>query len=497
MPNTLGYVIGEATILEALGVMTKDARLGNYVVIEYDGLKTLGLVTSVTRGSRMIDENFTDIGTLRQLLSMTNDGLEYLTARIKLVLDLNRGVQPDLPPKPGAEIRLATDTELSPLFSPAPSEGPIEIGKVAGTNIPVRLSLRYLSTRHLAILAATGAGKSNTVAVLSSGIADQGGTVVIYDYHGEYSNSTIPKLNVIDVKLNPLYMTTNELAELMDIRDNASNQLRILRKAYNNVKKRLQEKSGVPTDQSFTSMLSEEVESLRDNEDKKSADGLLNKLDDLDERFRDIFSWDASDVTLKLKPGHVNVIPLNSLDENIMDAVISHYLSSILRSRKRYKTLGEGLSFPVINVIEEAHVFISKNENILAKFWASKVAKEGRKFGVSLVVVSQRPKGLDDNILSQMVNKIILRIVEPKDKEYVLQSSDNLSEDLVDQLPSLRVGQALIVGMLVRAPAIVEINKFNGILGGADPDILAEIRRAEEEMKQRKQIGEEYASMEG
>ncbi|TRM86120.1 hypothetical protein DJ521_06255, partial [Sulfolobus sp. E3] len=134
-----------------------------------------------------------------------------------------------------------------------------------------------------------------------------------------------------------------------------------------------------------------------------------------------------------------------------------------------------------ISVIEEAHVFLSKNENTLTKYWASRIAREGRKFGVGLVIVSQRPKGLDDNILSQMTNKIILKIVEPNDKKYILESSDNLSEDLVEQLSSLDVGEAIIIGKIVKLPAIVKIDKFEGKLLGADPDMLKEWKNAEEE----------------
>ncbi len=99
-----------------------------------------------------------------------------------------------------------------------------------------------------------------------------------------------------------------------------------------------------------------------------------------------------------------------------MDALAAHYLRKILDSRKAVKRGGSGIPFPVIAVIEEAHIFLSKDNDTLTKGWASKIAREGRKFGVSLFIVSQRPKGLDDTILSQMTNKIILRIVEPNDK---------------------------------------------------------------------------------
>ncbi|MEM0374519.1 MAG: ATP-binding protein, partial [Sulfolobales archaeon] len=130
---------------------------------------------------------------------------------------------------------------------------------------------------------------------------------------------------------------------------------------------------------------------------------------------------------------------------------------------------------------EEAHIFLSKNDNTLTKYWASRIAREGRKFGIGLVVVSQRPKGLDENILSQMTNKIILKIVEPTDKKYILESSDNLTEDLVEQLSSLDVGEAIIIGKIVKLPAIVKIDKFEGKLLGTDPDMVSEWKKVSEE----------------
>ena len=57
---------------------------------------------------------------------------------------------------------------------------------------------------------------------------------------------------------------------------------------------------------------------------------------------------------------------------------------------------------PVFVIIEEAHVFIPKNEDAKAKYWAAKIAREGRKFGLGLCIVSQRPRDIEANVLSQM-----------------------------------------------------------------------------------------------
>ncbi|RLE95839.1 MAG: hypothetical protein DRJ55_01035, partial [Thermoprotei archaeon] len=81
---------------------------------------------------------------------------------------------------------------------------------------------------------------------------------------------------------------------------------------------------------------------------------------------------------------------------------------------------------------------------------------------------------LDPEALSQTNNKIILRLVEPSDLRYVQQASELLSEDLLMQLPSLNVGEAVVLGMMVKVPALVRIDEFRGRKGGGDPDIVAE-----------------------
>jgi len=101
-------------------------------------------------------------------------------------------------------------------------------------------------------------------------------------------------------------------------------------------------------------------------------------------------------------------------------------------------------------------------------YWINRIAKEGRKFGVGLGLVSQRPKELNPTVLSQMNTKIILRIVEPTDQKYILESSENVGEDLLQDLPQLSTGEAIVVGSSLPLPALVKIKKYDGVLGGED-----------------------------
>jgi len=487
--SVIGYVVGSANTQEATVLLEQKVRAGYYVILEYENEKVLGLVTLVTTGSPLLDDNLNDIELVQRVKKIGNNIPTYMKAKVKLLckLDGDRLAQPDLPPVAGTPVRLASDDELRKIFS----DGTIRIGKLIGRDIEVKIRVNSL-TRHLAILAATGAGKSNTVAVLASRIAEQNGSVLIFDYHGEYYESEINNLNNIEPKINPLYLTPAEFATLLQIRENAIIQYRILRRAFKSFIDEIKEKikegniNYEELNKNFANNLIDKVNKVTINEKRKdSKEEVLNKIEDFIDRYGEIIDFTTGDVIEKIKLGKVNVVNLSSLDEDAIDAVVSHYLRRILTARKDNKVKGKGgLRFPVILVIEEAHVLLSKDENTLTKYWAGRIAREGRKFGVGLVIVSQRPKGIDENILSQMTNKIVLKIIEPSDKKYILEASDNLSEDIVEGLSSLDVGEAVIVGNIVRIPAIVKIDKFEGKLAGSDPNLLEEWKKAKEEMEE-------------
>ena len=474
---TIGVVIGKASTQRATVFVFQEAktRVGQHVILEHDeGI--LGLITSVITDSPVLDDNTSDEGLVKDLIFKKYEIIKYRKARVKLLCKLKDLTLPDSPPPPGTRVRLALDDELTTIFS----NGNIRIGTLIRKNVEVKIDVNAVA-RHLAILAATGAGKSNTVAVLSSRIAEKGGTVIIFDYHGEYYNSDIKNLNVIEPKINPLYLEPDELATLLEIKVNVAHiQSRIIRKAFKEVKEEIEGmiKSGSLSlgmlNTQFLVMLKEKVEELRKNEKREKVAEVLNKIEEFGDRYSNIISLAVGDIVGRIMRGKVNVVNLRLLSGNAVDAVVSHYLRRILEARKEYNEGKHGLQFPVFVVIEEAHVLLSKNKYTLTKYWAGTIAREGRKFGVGLVIVSQRPKGIDVEILSQMTNKIILRMIEPTDKKYILGASDNLSEDMVKSISSFNDGEALIVGNIVKIPTVVKIDKFEGKLGGGNPNMLGQ-----------------------
>ncbi|MEE9593926.1 MAG: ATP-binding protein, partial [Candidatus Hydrothermarchaeales archaeon] len=206
--------------------------------------------------------------------------------------------------------------------------------------------------------------------------------------------------------------------------------------------------------------------------EKNSVSGVLGKLDDFQDKYHGILDEHSPDLLDLLEQGKANVIDLGGVDEDYADVIVSHILRRLLHKRKK-KELP-----PAFCILEEAHILAPAHRSTLSKYWIDRIAREGRKFGVGLCMVSQRPKSLDQNSLSQANNAIIMRLVEPSDQRHVQQASERLSDDLLSQLPSLNIGEAVVVGLMTKVPALVKIEKFHGELGGGDPDVLGEWAKA-------------------
>jgi len=431
-----------------------------------------------------------------------------------------------VPIKPGEVVERAKDEDLQRIFS----NGHIKIGRLlARENVEVGLDVNKLVSRHFAVLAVTGAGKSNTIAVLSKEIVDNTkGTIVILDPHGEYSRLSWrnAKVNTIKATIDPAKIKVSEFATLLGVAENASLQRRFLSLAYYTVKWEARNASKILGGIAFVEALERKIEEwIRAYESRekgeevvisyydpqgnllprkiqsKDLDSLIRLKDYLQElkaNFREFIK--LGNILSEITPAMVNVIDLSGMEEDQMIALASYLLRGILKYRVRYmkavnmrdspkiketKEKFPALTKPILVIVEEAHIFAPREHKTQAAHWLGKIAREGRKFGIGLGIVSQRPKKLDDDILSQTNTKIILRLVEPHDQRYVQQASEQISEDLLSDIASLGIGEAVIVGFAIPLPAMVKIysfkEDFNGYYGGGDIDIVKEWGEIEEE----------------
>ncbi len=474
----IGVCVGELSSNYVTFISTKMPKIGEYVILEYENQKVLGIIENLIRFNPFINEDLLNEEAIEKIIELGEE--TYIRGKIKILGNVENLEIPKIPPPPGTKVKIANKEILDKIFGK--SEKSIKIGKLlTNENVEVYLDVNKLVSRHLAILSITGAGKSNTVAILSSRINELGGTILIFDMHSEYVKSDLPNKNIIPTKLNPLYLDALEVAKLIKVSEEAYVQERYLRRAWNKAIKEIKElKIKVEIEEFFDrviEILEKEARSKEiDSSTRNSIYKVIAKLEDFLARYKEILDFEISKITERIKEKRINIIDLGDLDEDFADIIVSHTLRNILYEWKSMKIKEKTLK-PIFIVLEEAHILVPKERETLSCYYVSRIAREGRKFGIGLCLVSQRPKALNSDALSQCNNMIILKIVEPNDQKYIQACSELLTDDLIRHLPSLNVGEAIIIGPAIRLPALVKIDKFEGNLGGADIDIVSEWKK--------------------
>lgn len=164
---------------------------------------------------------------------------------------------------------------------------------------------------------------------------------------------------------------------------------------------------------------------------------------------------DISDL-LNLWLGHdkpITIIDLSLLPSARLDLLLGSLLDILFECALWGRYHNEGMkAYPLLLVMEEAHRYLSNECDGLTKSMVRRIAKEGRKFGVGSMLVSQRPSEIDETILSQCGTLFSLRITNSTDRSRVKAAmSDGLS-GIIDSLPILRTGEAIVTGEAVRLP---------------------------------------------
>jgi hypothetical protein len=124
-------------------------------------------------------------------------------------------------------------------------------------------------------------------------------------------------------------------------------------------------------------------------------------------------------------------------------------------------------------VVEEAHNFCPQQGVARSSTTLRTVAAEGRKFGMGLCVVTQRPAKIDKNVLSQCATQVILKLTSPNDLKVIAQSIEGFTEGMDDDIQGLPIGVALITGSSLSRPMIVEIRVRETKHGGEDVSVIS------------------------
>ena len=160
----VGICIGESLLNEVTFISDKMPQVGAYVTMEFEGKKILGMVENLIRGSEALNVDIKDFDAVKTIVSLIpNDN--YIMGEVKLLGDINDNLKlPRVPVMPGTEIKLADKDVLDEIFK---VNNPIKLGTLVNqSDVNVNVEANPILSRHLAILAMTGAGKSNTVSVL-------------------------------------------------------------------------------------------------------------------------------------------------------------------------------------------------------------------------------------------------------------------------------------------------------------------------------------------
>jgi len=141
-----------------------------------------------------------------------------------------------------------------------------------------------------------------------------------------------------------------------------------------------------------------------------------------------------------------------------------------------------GKEQPLLVVLEEAHNYLKSGEDSISSRAVQSIAKEGRKYGVGLLLVTQRPSELDETVLSQCGTIVALRMNNSKDRSHIRSAIQDELQTMVDLLPSLRTGEAIISGEGVKIPSRVQFYKLSNAPKGSDP-IVSEKWMEEKDIK--------------
>lgn len=174
---------------------------------------------------------------------------------------------------------------------------------------------------------------------------------------------------------------------------------------------------------------------------------------------------------------NVVIVDLSLLSSEVLEnvtALLGRLILELLQrlSDKELSGINRG-EFPVVLVLEEAQNYIPEGkkteEESISKQVFEKIAREGRKYGLSLVIASQRPSELSKTVLSQCNSFIVHRLQNPEDLRYFKEIVPGIYNQFIEQLPSLAPRTALVLGECVQAPAIVNMRKANPMPSSKNP----------------------------
>jgi DNA helicase HerA-like ATPase len=476
MKNKLGSIVsldGSPSTNEFFFVIHKDssALKGQYVQVG-DKELVFGYISEIVRANRYYEqaESVAEYEKFGSMDSFPTDSWEHVLAQVRILGNCKgeRFERSFSPPSPGADVYNA-DPDILRKFLGFENSG-IHLGEIQHHEVPANINMTRLLQKHLAILAMSGSGKSHLAAVMLEELLDRKKeegriAVVVVDIHGEYvgfaqddvygSKTTVVDGAQIAVPLRKIPPESIEewLPHL------SGPQRELLRHSIHHL--RAQNKSqegGVNTQFDGYSMkeLFETIDEaeISKEETKKTLKRSLSEL----KRYKFLSrKKEIPKLSPAIKPGHMLVLDFSSID-----SLRKKQILVALISRRLFRLRKKGKIPPFLLLIEEAHNFAREKaeaQNAISRSVIETIAREGRKFGASLCLISQRPVNLSTTALSQCNSHIILRVTNPNDLDHIQMSSEGIDSRVAKSITSLKVGEAILVGEAVNYPVFVSIRQ--------------------------------------
>jgi uncharacterized protein len=182
-----------------------------------------------------------------------------------------------------------------------------------------------------------------------------------------------------------------------------------------------------------------------------------------------LFSGTATPIDELLRPGRASVIDMTGILPELQAMIVSRLLTEIFEARKRR------LVSPGMVVVEEAHNYIPErgSGNAASTSIIRTIAAEGRKFGLGLMVISQRPARVDKNVISQCNTQIIMRVTNPNDLKALSKGLEGMTSELEEEIKRLPAGTAMLVSNEIERPITVNIRPRKSRHGGVSTQIVS------------------------
>lgn len=373
----------------------------------------------------------------------------------------------------GSEVFVCSSDMIETLFEQKKDTSiNIEIGcSYINPMVKVKANPNILFGKHLGIFGNTGTGKSCTLTSLIQGFSNRidyfkesnfsKPKIILFDVNGEYKN-TFNNSNFIsksNLKLPHSILEKSEYCKLFQASPGI--QAPILEKVLEN---------------SFTISNLNSLLKIQIGSDKKTLEWcntLFERIDSINLR-KDLISIIDCDIKLNTiddifkNEFLINIIEadFDSLEFEIITFLICKYVY-LKNSRRESRK-------DIIIVFDEAHRYINEksDDNRLGNYYVERLAREGRKFGIGLVIASQRPSELSKTVISQCNSFIVHRIGHKADLEFIYNVMNTSHSSIIKSIPSLQKQYAVAFGESFNTPDIIKIADANPTPDSSDPELF-------------------------